>query len=233
MILSKLGFRDYFHNYLVLEADTLTDSLKDKIAVAEEDCYMLCSSYISRTGALLFNVLSIGSTWTNCRKGLEQEEMLSIFDPYILRNLRTKKIIPEEAMKQKNIPWIRKQEEDAGERLAETRENEMLDGVRNDFYPDIVRTGILTEAGIREYDMQVDGFNGPFVEGRLLEQTKIRGFHQGQLLRALPYKAGKGFRLLCVFAGDPLSDEDEEAMERLSREGMASGFGFAGRFFRN
>ena len=109
----------------------------------------------------------------------------------------------------------------------------MLDGVRNDFYPDIVRTGILTEAGIREYDMQVDGFNGPFVEGRLLEQTKIRGFHQGQLLRALPYKAGKGFRLLCVFAGDPLSDEDEEAMERLSREGMASGFGFAGRFFRN
>ena len=37
MILSKLGFRDYFHNYLVLEADTLTDSLKDKIAVAEED----------------------------------------------------------------------------------------------------------------------------------------------------------------------------------------------------
>ena len=41
MKVSELQFREYYHRYMILEADVLTDKLKDTIPVKEEDCYVL------------------------------------------------------------------------------------------------------------------------------------------------------------------------------------------------
>ena len=55
----------------------------------------------------------------------------------------------------------------------------------------------------------------------------MQGLHKGELFRALPYHTGKETRLLTVFAGSMLSQEDEEALKELIRTGDEAGFGFS------
>ena len=69
MLLREYKFTDYYHQFVTIEVDELTDSLKDNIKVTNEDCYALCSSYCGRDGLLEFNVLAIGPSWEKCTKG--------------------------------------------------------------------------------------------------------------------------------------------------------------------
>ena len=69
MFIEELYFNDYYHQYLVIEADTLTEKLSDKIEVCEDDCFVVCSTHINEEGLLQFHVLSIGNDWENCKKG--------------------------------------------------------------------------------------------------------------------------------------------------------------------
>lgn len=227
MQLRRLGFREYFHQYVVLEADALTEKTKPRVDVSEDDCYMLCSSFISREGILLFNVLAIGDAWDHCRKGLEQDEMLAVFTPGHLRSLNARRIRPDRQMQIKNEVFIETQERDTPEGVRLTRQETVIDDLRDDFCPDILVVGINEEKGICEYSMQAESFEGPFLLGRLLEEPKSGGYAIGELLYTLPYEIGEMTRLLTVFHGNHLSEEDEKKKDALVKEGNAAGFGFS------
>ena len=62
MKVSELQFREYYHRYMILEADVLTDKLKDTIPVKEEDCYVLVTAYAKQAEKVSFPVLSLGSS---------------------------------------------------------------------------------------------------------------------------------------------------------------------------
>lgn len=220
MRFTDLNFRDYYHQYLVIEADGLTEKLKPSIPIGTQDCFVLCSSYIDRSGALTFNVLSVGSSWKSCRRGLCRQFMLGSYRPEELLDLQVQLIQPDLQMASKNTSWCRQAEQWTDGELMATRQERRLDEVRDNFYPDCVRVGLLANQQIREYDMRVAGFNGPFVEGRLIG-------HGQELVRALPYDAGGSIRLLGVFVGEHLSRSQKRQLADLIHRGNEAGFGFS------
>ena len=129
MKLAEYGFTNYYHKYIIFEADDLTEYVKDRIRVTEKDCYMLCSSFIDETGLLSFNVLSIGSSYEKCTKGLKKEQMLAIFGADFVMELECKIIEPTLEMMQKNNFFIELMEENEDEDLMETRFDERLNEV--------------------------------------------------------------------------------------------------------
>ena len=50
MLVEELKFTEYYHQFITIEVDELTELLKDNIKVEEEDCYALCSSYCNKDG---------------------------------------------------------------------------------------------------------------------------------------------------------------------------------------
>jgi hypothetical protein len=230
--LNELRFREYYHQYVVLEADELTERFKKQIRIGEEDCYMLCSSFISSKGRLLFNVLSAGSTWTTCTKGLGLPEMLGVFSPCRLGGLNARRVQPSDRVRQKNLSFLRTAEKSATFNLWETRRETRLDPLRDDYYPDVMPAGILSSRGIREYPMRAQSFDGPFLVGRLLEKTGDPRYPDGELLYTMPYPLGQGMRLLTVFHGDTLSKEDEKNRAQIKREAQDINYGFCDGGFR-
>ena len=72
-------FHAYYHQFLTIEADELTDKLKNRIAIHEDDCYAICTAYCAEDGAVHFAVLSVGPSWDYCTRGLEKDEIYGIF----------------------------------------------------------------------------------------------------------------------------------------------------------
>ena len=227
MKLREMGFRDYYHNYVVLEADALTEECKEAVSVKEQDCFLLCSSYINPSGHLRFNVLSIGHGWDHCHKGLLMEKMLGDFSPEQLAGMEARPVEPDERMIRKNNAFLEENYRNVPKKLMETRQNTDIDEIRDDFYPDVVQAGFVEESRIREYPMRLCRFNGPFAEGILLEDAGPQRM-KGTVLRTLPYADGKNTqqRLLVVFSG-MLSDEDKKMYEHLKQTGTEAGFGFS------
>ena len=79
MIVSEYNFTDYYHKYITIEADELTEQLNDIVKITEKDCYVLCSSYCDEEGLIHFNVLSVGQSWEHCTRGLKNKKMLGDF----------------------------------------------------------------------------------------------------------------------------------------------------------
>ena len=227
MKLREMGFRDYYHNYVVLEADALTEECSKAVSVKEQDCFLLCSSYINSAGSLRFNVLSIGQDWGQCRKGLHNAEMLGDFSPDQLAGMEARSVEPDDRMIEKNTAFLEENYRNVPERLMETRANSDIDEIRDDFFPDVVQAGFVEDTKIREYPMRLRRFDGPFAEGILLEDAGP-GRLAGTLLRTLPYTEGRSSqqRLLVVFSGI-LSEEDKKMYEHLKRRGEKAGFGFS------
>ena len=227
MFIEELYFNDYYHQYLVIEADTLTEKLSDKIEVCEDDCFVVCSTHINEEGLLQFHVLSIGNDWENCKKGLRKKDILGIFQPEEIMDCEVRLIYPTVQMSKKNIAWLEKNEVEIDSELELTRIDNRLDEVRNYFYPDIVKVGIFTNSYIKEYNMKLIQFNGPFVEGRFIalpeEENEVQ---ENELCRALPYMIGEEIRLLAIFTGNQLSIEDEVAMKEIMKQGQELGLGF-------
>ena len=227
MKLREMGFRDYYHNYVVLEADALTEECKKTISVKEQDCFLLCSSYINSSGHLRFNVLSIGHGWNHCRKGLCHEEMLGDFSPEQLAGMEARSVEPDERMIEKNSAFLKENYRNVSKNLMETRQNADIDAIRDDFFPDVVQAGFIEDSSIREYPMRLCRFDGPFAEGILLEDAGPKRL-KGTVLRTLPYAEGNSRqqRLLVVFSG-MLSEEDRKMYEHLKQKGSLAGFGFS------
>ncbi|MBR2761642.1 MAG: hypothetical protein IKD66_10765 [Solobacterium sp.] len=227
MKLREMGFRDYYHNYVVLEADALTEECSKTVSVKEQDCFLLCSSYINRSGHLRFNVLSIGHHWNECRKGLGKEQMLGDFAPEQLAGMEARPVEPDDRMIEKNSAFLEENYRNVPEKLMETRANPDIDEIRDDFYPDIVQAGFVEESSIREYPMRLCRFNGPFAEGILLEDAGP-GRLAGTVLRTLPYAEGRRRqqRLLVVFSG-MMNEEEKKMYEHLKERGTEVGFGFS------
>lgn len=227
MQIEELYFNDYYHQYLVIEVDSLTEQLSDKITISEEDCFVVCSTYIDKEGLLKFHVLSVGNDWDHCSKGLRKKDILGIYNPEDILDCEVRLIYPTIQMTKKNLAWLEKNEPEIDSELELTRTDQRLDEVRNYFYPDIVKVGMLSNSYIKEYNMKLIQFNGPFVEGRFVaipEEEKT--IQENELCRALPYLIGDEIRLLAIFTGNHLSIEDEKAMREIIKHGHEFGIGF-------
>ncbi len=233
MKLVEYGFTDYYHKYIIFEADDITEYTKGKIRVTEKDCYMLCSCFIDQDGLLSFNVLSIGSSYESCKKGLKKPEMLAVFGPDFVMDLECKIIEPTLEMMQKNNVYIEIMEQYADEDLMATRFDDRLDEVRDVFFPDVVAVGILTKQNFGELEMQITGINGPFLEGNLINVPEdAEGVQEGDLVRALPYYIDCP-RLIGVFVGKKLSKADQKQYKKLMKLGKEAIFGFSKPILRS
>ncbi len=234
MRLAEHSFHEYYHHYMVFEADALTERLKEKIPVTADDCFALCTNGVEKGGRLRFPVLSIGSSWDLYAKGLHHKQMLGTFEAEEVMGLDLK-ILPQPSfeMVQKGSRYFEEQETWADDELLRTRQDTRLDAVRFLAYPDIVLIGFMTDQSIQEYPVQMRDFNGPFAEGRLTVQPDLEGLHENDLVRALPYSIAGQVRLLAVFTGDHLSSEEEKAYQDLLQGGAREGFGFSVHSLKN
>ena len=79
MLLKELEFREYYHQYVVIEAGAFASKLTGVEPVLKQDCFMRCSSFINCKGLLQFNVLRLGDVWNHCNRGLFLRGMPGIF----------------------------------------------------------------------------------------------------------------------------------------------------------
>ncbi len=227
MKLAEYGFTNYYHKYIIFEADDLTEYVKDKIKVTEKDCYMLCSCFIDEGGLLSFNVLAIGSSYEKCTKGLKKEKMLAIFGPDYVMDLECRIIEPTLEMMQKNNSFIELMEENEDIDLMETRFDERLNEIRDLYFPDVVCVDIIAGHALVDLEMKIKRINGPFLEGNLINVPEnIKDVQTDDLVRALPYYIDSP-RLIGVFVGDKLSKNAQKEYKRLMKLGREAIFGFS------
>lgn len=234
MLLQEYKFTDYYHQFVTLEVDELTDLLKDNIKVNDDDCYALCSSYCGRDGLLEFNVLAIGPSWEKCTKGLRLNKMLGIFTIDQVLNVEARIAEPSVRMIEKNTKFIKEMDEGWSDEILETRLDERLDDIRDIFYPDVVYTGIIINNYIMEYPMRITGIKGPFLVGCLDEEPDDKtGLHFDDPIYALPYLQEDTCRLFALFAGDNLSDDEIKIRDKIIDEMNKYGISFNGISIRS
>ena len=234
MKLYEHRFTEYYHKYVVFEADDLTDLLKEEIRVSDRDCYALCSSYIAPDGFLEFNVLAIGNDWDSCTKGLRFNKMLGIFTADQVCEKEMRVIEPSMRMIEKNFRFLLEKDAEVDEDLLQVRLDARLDPVRDLFYPDHVLTGLIKGPFYREYEMRVTGIKGPFLAGFLNEEPQEEiDVHEDDPLWALPCYIGTEFRLLALFAGERMSKEEKEIMDQILQVSDRYGIDFNGVSIKN
>lgn len=234
MILKDIAFTQYYHGYVTIEGDELTAELNDLVKVKDDDCYMLCSSYVAKDGLLHFNVLSIGSKWENCTRGLHFKKMLGDFEIGSVADCDARIVDPDEDMIHKNEPFMEKMDQGTDEGVMKAREDERLNGLRDIWYPDDILVGIVTEKQISEYYMEITGIQGPFLMGKLLEEPQIDpNIHNGDPVWALPYLAHDGCRLYALYAGNNLNKEQKEKIRQIIQECNEGGISFSGLSLRS
>ncbi len=234
MRLEEYRFTEYYHQYITIEADVLTDQLSDHFDVHEDDCFALCSCYCAPDGLLEFNVLSIGPSWETCTRGLETQEMLGIFTIDQVFDKEARIAEPSFAMIAKNVPFMEEIDKDYDEDFLNTRFDQRLDNMRDLAYPDIVLTGIIVEQSLAEYEMRITGVKGPFLTGTLEEEPEEDiGIHIDDPLWALPYLYDGECHLYAMYAGENLSDDEMNRRDQIIQEMNRYGITFNGISLRN
>lgn len=229
MRLEEYRFTEYYHQYITIEADVLTDQLKDRFEVHEDDCYALCSSYCANDGLLEFNVLSIGPDWETCTRGLETKEMLGYFTIDQVYDKEARIVDPDFTMIAKNAPFLEEMDRGYDEDFLKTRLDPRLDLLRDAAYPDIVLCGILVNQMIQEYDVCITGVKGPFLVVSMEEEPPEEiGIHMDEPLWALPYIYDGYCHLYAMYAGDNLPKDEADERDRLIREMSRYGISFNG-----
>ncbi len=115
MRLAEMFFTDWYHKYVTIEVDDLTELLKDSIKIHDDDCYALCSSYCNAEGFVLLNVLAVGSSWEKCNRGLKSKKMLGTFSIDMVLNSETRLVEPDQDMMYKNEDFLKRMDEDTDE----------------------------------------------------------------------------------------------------------------------
>lgn len=234
MVLSDIAFTQYYHGYITIEGNELTAELNDLIHINDRDCYMLCSSYVAKDGMLHFNVLSVGSKWENCTRGLHYKKMLGDFDISRVSGCEARIVDPDYEMIHKNEPFMEQADRNVREGVLKARQDERLNGLRDLWYPDDILVGIVTEEQISEYYMQITGIQGPFLTGKMMEEPSVdEDIHEGDPVWALPYLAEDGCRLYALYAGSHLNQEQKNRISQIIRECDEDGISFSGLSLRS
>lgn len=233
MIVSEYNFTEYYHKYVTIEADELTEQLNDIVKITEKDCYVLCSSYCDEEGLIHFNVLSVGHSWEHCTRGLKNKKMLGDFtiDEVLYKTMRIAEA--DRDMIEKNQPFLEMVDQNIDEDVLKSREDARLDEIRDVYYPDVVYAGMIHDLNMYEYPIRITGIKGPFLVGALLEEPKDAiGVHEGEPVYALPY-LNDGVRLFVLFAGEHLDAEQKKVMNQLIQETNEIGIDFHGVSLKN
>lgn len=234
MVVGEYLFTEYYHKYVTIEADELTANLSSKIKITDKDCYALCSSYINEDGLICFNVLSVGENWENCTRGLKRKEMLGTFTIDEVFNKVMRVAEADYDMVSKNKAFLEEKDKYVDDEILSIREDARLDNIRDMYYPDIVYVGVLDSYSLNEYSMQVTGYKGPFLMGKLLEEPVNEvGIHEGEDIYALPYVVEGIVHLITLFGGDQLDAEEKKALNEIIQETANIGLDFNGISLKN
>lgn len=229
MRLLEMSFTDWYHKYVTIEVDDLTEQLKNRITVHEDDCFALCSSYCNKDGLVLFNVLAIGNSWEKCTRGLRSKKMLGTYSIDMMLGCEAQLVEPSQNMMYKNEDFLKMMDEDLDEDLLRSRLDPRLDLLRDPFYPDIVMTGLLQNEGIVEYCMRIVGFKGLFLKGVLVDTPpKETGVKMNDDVYALLYLNENEYNLFGLFAGKQLDENEQQIMKRILKETSKLGLDFCG-----
>lgn len=229
MKLAEMYFTDWYHKYVTIEVDDLTELLKDSITVHDDDCYALCSSYCNAEGFVLLNVLAIGKSWEKCSRGLKSKKMLGTFSIDMVLQSEARLAEPDQDMMYKNEDFLKMMDEDVDEDVLKSRLDPRLDLLRDPFYPDVVMTGLLQDGGVSEYAMRITGVKGVFLTGKMAEETPAEtGVHIDDDVYALLYLNGSEYRLFALFAGNQLNEDEQDVMNRIIQETNKLGLDFNG-----
>lgn len=232
MRIIDLPFHQYYHAFLIIEADDLTERFRDVIDVHEDDCYVLASSYCDEAGAVLFNVLAIGNDWDQCKRGLRRKAMLGILDMDDVYD-RECQIVkePSAAMITKNARFLKDQENNVDPDVLCLRKDERLDPLRAPGFADIVEADFLNNDELIPVDICCTGTEGPFLSGVLLDEVSHHKAYEP--LKCLPYMLNQDFRLLIVQVGSHPSAAEKARMEKIRQYYEKAGVSFGGLNIRS
>lgn len=227
-------FSDFYHQYMTIEADALTEVCREHIDVNDDDCYALCSAFVGMDGMMMFRILSIGPSWDECTRGLELPEVLGTFAADEVSECEARIVEPDYLMIEKNKPYLMADEEHCNDELEETRMDSRLDDLRDPYFPDRVAVGIITNKVLYEYAMYITGIRGPFLTGLLDEEPDSDiGVHIDDQIYALPYMGNDEFRLFALFAGSEMNEVQQAAIDKIVAETEKIGIGFEGVSIKN
>ena len=225
-------FHQYYHQFMIIEADDLTEQLKAEIAVTQSDCYVLSSAYCDGEGSVRFNVLSLGSDWQNCYRGLRRKAMLGSYAMEEVAERQARPVaVPTAAMIRKNACFLKDAEKNVDEDVRWLRKDERLDALRVPGYADILIADFLLQDELVPAEICATGIEGPFLTGVLAEE--FRGHPLFETLKCLPYMLQNEFRLLVVQAGNRLSRQDKERIEKIRAFYDSAGVDFGGMNIRS
>ena len=231
MKVSEYRFTEYYHQYITIEADDLTELCKPQVEVTEEDCYALCSSWIDAFGTLHFNVLAIGPNYETCTKGLDKNEMLADFTIEQVAQCEARVAIKSYAMEEKNEPFLEEKDRGVNEDVLTSRGDGRLDDIRDVYYPDIVTFVEVDDRHVTDYQtMRIVGFRGPFLVGnRLLPDEEGELDDSNIYVYTVPCTLDTGdFCLAMICDTDKISSKDKEHLEHLIKDAEQKGLDFTG-----
>lgn len=227
----EFSFRELYHAYMTIEADDLTEKLKDRIEIHEDDCYTVCTTYCSEDGSLRFAVLSVGSSWQKCMRGIDED---TIFGSFSLAEVRDREMVlmkPNPRILRKGSAFLARIDRDTDEDIRQFRLDPRLDAIRDIEFPDIVYVGVIEDSQIMEYDMCLKGADGPFISGVMVDA--VPGHKENDNVMALPYIAGDTVRLLAIFIGEKPNKEEKDIMDRIREISQEFGISFNGITIRS
>ncbi len=212
-------FHSYYHQYITIEADVLTDKLKHRVQVNEDDCFALCTGYCQE-GELMFAVLSIGPSWEDCTKGLDDPEMLGVFTMEEVCDKTARIVEPDMKILRKGSSFLKNQEKNDDEEVLELRKDRRLDEIRDAQFPDIVDIGVNAGGKIVQAKACLLGTEGVFVHAVLVadpddEETSYEPYED---VWALPCVSPTGMGLIALVVGDHELTKVQEALLAKAKE---------------
>ncbi len=224
-------FNEYYHGLLTIEADDLTESLKESVSVKERDCYALCTSYCGESGEILFAVLAIGPTWENCSKGLKKKQMLGIWSMDEVCEKTARIVEPDFTMMEKRDRFLDSLVEQEDDDIEFLRTDYKLDDLRNPFYPDIVTAVIPSQDGFAQCDVALTGVDGPFLKGVLCEEVDEHELYDE--VKALPFFHGEDMYLMGLFIGEDLPEDAQKMLQKIEQLSEDYGVSYRGEILRS
>ena len=219
MKLNEYDFSEYYHQFVTIEADVLTERFRDTVEVREDDCFALCSCYVNEEGMSCFPVLSIGPTWETCVKGLELPDMLGVLTIEDVEESEARLVEADMDMVEKNDAFLENVENDGDATLFDLRLNGYLDPVRDVWYPDVVSAELPSWEDREEYAVRLTGMNGIFLRGiveeRLDGSTMIP---EGEIVWMFPSLMEDEPSLLIVCSGEDIDETILEQLEKFMEE---------------